>query len=104
MNRSASDLQAVRAATRRLLHTIDPLTDAQAHEPSRLPGWNRAQVLTHIARNADGVRNMVEHATRGEVGDQYPGGVEQRSREINSGIDAARRRRFSTTCDTPRMR
>jgi maleylpyruvate isomerase len=83
-----SDLEALRAATRRLLRTIDPLTDAQVREPSRLPGWNRAQVLTHIARSGDGIRNMIERAALGERGDQYPGGAAQRSHDIDAGVDA----------------
>jgi maleylpyruvate isomerase len=82
------ELQALRVSTRSLLRTIESLTDEQAREPSRLPGWNRAMVLTHIARNADGVRNMVEHATRNEYGDMYPGGIDQRRNDIDAGAEA----------------
>ena len=81
----AANIGLVRAGTRRLLSTIDGLTDDQAHEASRLPGWNRAEVLTHLARNADGTRRMVEAAARGEVEAQYPGGVEARATEIAAG-------------------
>src|SRR5437867_2187243 len=51
---------------------IDDLSDEQAAEPSRLPGWTRAEVITHLARNADAMRGMVEAAARGEVGVMYP--------------------------------
>jgi maleylpyruvate isomerase len=81
----AANIGLVRAGTRRLLSTIDGLTDDQAHEASRLPGWNRAEVLTHLARNADGTRRMVEAAARGEVEAQYPGGLEARATEIAAG-------------------
>jgi maleylpyruvate isomerase len=87
VQRSAGDVEVLRAATRRLLRTVDDLTDEQAREPSRLPDWNRAEVLTHIARNADGTREMVEAATRGDVVAQYPGGIEQRRADIAAGRD-----------------
>ncbi|HET9730000.1 MAG TPA: maleylpyruvate isomerase family mycothiol-dependent enzyme [Acidimicrobiia bacterium] len=81
------DLLMVRDATRRVLRSIDELSDEQAHAPSRLPGWNRAEVLTHLARNADGVRNMVEGALRSEETAMYPGGTEQRAAGIAAGRD-----------------
>jgi uncharacterized protein (TIGR03083 family) len=81
----AGDLELVRGAHRRVLQSIDDLTDAQAAEPSRLPGWTRAEVITHLARNADGIRNMVEGAARGEVAAMYPGGAEQRAAGIAAG-------------------
>ena len=49
-------------STDRLLATADALTDAQAAAPSRLPGWTRGHVLTHLARNADGFRNLLAWA------------------------------------------
>ena len=55
-----------------MLRALDDLTDEQAAAPSRLPGWTRAEVVTHLARNADGVRGMVEAAARGEVGADVP--------------------------------
>jgi maleylpyruvate isomerase len=42
-------------------------------------------VLTHIARNADSVVWRLEGATRGELRDQYPGGLEQRRDDIETG-------------------
>jgi len=67
------------------LRTVDDLTDEQAGAASRLPGWTRAEVVTHLARNADGVRNMVEAAARGEVADMYPGGADARAAGILAG-------------------
>ena len=84
----AANIELLRAGTRRLLSTVDGLTDDQAREASRLPGWNRAEVLTHLARNADGTRRMVQAAARGEVEAQYPGGVEARATDIAAGRDA----------------
>lgn len=82
------DIEAVRHGTRRVLRAVADLTDEQAVTPSRLPGWSRAEVLTHLARNADGGRGIAEAAARGEVGMQYPGGAEQRTAEIAAGRGA----------------
>src|SRR5258708_2431063 len=43
------------------------LTDDEARRPSLLPGWTVGHVLTHIARNADGLARMFTGAQRGEV-------------------------------------
>jgi maleylpyruvate isomerase len=73
----------VHAATGRLAATAAGLTDAQAREPSRLPGWSRGHVLTHLARNADGLRNLLIWARTGIETPQYP------SREAReAGIEA----------------
>ncbi len=55
------------------LDEIDPTT------PSRLPGWRIGHVLTHIARNADGHRSMLDGAA------QYPHGVDGRDHDIEVG-------------------
>jgi maleylpyruvate isomerase len=80
-----TDIEAVRQATRRILNAIGDLTDEQAAAKSLLPGWTRAEVLTHLARNADGGRGIAEAAARGEIGMQYPGGAEQRAAGIAAG-------------------
>jgi maleylpyruvate isomerase len=36
-----------------LLGDTISLSEAQWHEPSLLPGWSRAHIATHLARNAD---------------------------------------------------
>ena len=69
-----ADIELVRHASRRLLRTADELTDDEVGEPCLLPGWSRAELLTHLARNADGTRGMVEAAARNEVAPMYPGG------------------------------
>lgn len=85
--RPAAELAGVDRAFAVLADAIAPLTDEDARGPSRLPGWSRGHVLTHIARNADGLRRMVEGVARDEVVDQYPGGAEQRANEIEAGAD-----------------
>ena len=46
-------------------------------------------MLTHIARNADSVVWRLEGAARGELRDQYPGGLEQRTADIEGGAARA---------------
>jgi maleylpyruvate isomerase len=67
--------------------TIDGLTDEEARGASRLPGWTRGHVVTHLARNADALRDMVEGAIVGEEREQYPGGAEGRAGAIDDGAD-----------------
>jgi maleylpyruvate isomerase len=57
---------------------------------SLLPDWTIGHVLTHIARNADSFTGLVETAARGDIGDQYPGGFEQRSADIERGAGRSR--------------
>ena len=70
------------------MESIDDLDDARAAEPSRLPEWSRAEVVTHLARNADAIRNLVEAASRNETGRMYPS-VQARAAGIAAGRGAS---------------
>jgi maleylpyruvate isomerase len=52
--------------------------------PSTLPGWTRAHVLTHIARNADAMVNLLEWARTGRPTPAYAS-REQRDADIATG-------------------
>ena len=78
-------LAAVRESEARLLATIAPLDDATMTHPSLLPGWTVAHLLTHLARNADSHWRRTRAAIENVVVDQYPGGLEERSAEIEAG-------------------
>jgi maleylpyruvate isomerase len=65
------------------------LRDEQARAPSLLPGWSVGHLLTHIARNGDSLVWRLEGAVLGEVRDQYPGGLEQRQADIETGAGRA---------------
>ncbi len=82
------DLARVDDAEERFVAVIRDLDDAALRAPSRLPGWTRAHVLAHVARNADSHRRRADAAIRGEMVDQYPGGFAGRAAEIDR--DAAR--------------
>ncbi len=85
MNDPARDLAGAVAAHRTLAADIAGLTDDQVRRPSELAGWTVGHVLTHIARNADGLSNLLEGAARGVVADMYPGGREGRAADIEAG-------------------
>jgi maleylpyruvate isomerase len=79
------DLERVAASQARLLAVIEPLSDAEMRQPSRLPDWTVGHVLCHLARNADSHRRRADAAARGKVIDQYQGGWEGRADEIEAG-------------------
>lgn len=62
------------------LHVVEPVDPTR---PSRLPGWTIGHVLTHVARNADGHRSMLDGLP------QYPHGVEGRHADIEAGAGRA---------------
>ncbi len=71
-------------ATNRLLHTAHGLDDAAVAAPSLLPMWTRGHVLTHIARNADSLVNLLTWARTGVETPQYAS-VERRNADIEAG-------------------
>jgi maleylpyruvate isomerase len=82
---TAAELAAVEDAFARTTTAVRAMTDDDARQPSRLPGWTRGHVMTHLARNADGLRNLAEGAIANEERVMYPGGAEQREADIDAG-------------------
>lgn len=80
-----ADLRRVAEATDRFLDTTAGFSDVDMFSESQLPGWTVGHVVTHVARNADSHVRRAEAARRGEVIDQYPGGFEGRTAEIEEG-------------------
>jgi len=74
----------VDAATDLLLRSAARVSDQQAREPSLLTGWSRGHLLTHVARNADSLRNLLVWARTGVETPQYsrPG---ERAEGITAG-------------------
>ncbi len=86
--RPAMWIELATAAHGRLLGALDALVERGRFDtaaPSCLPGWTMGHVITHVAHSADGHVRMLDAAARGEVGVQYPGGVEGRAAEIEQG-------------------
>jgi maleylpyruvate isomerase len=59
-------------ATETLLRTAGELDDAAVAAPSLLPGWSRGHVLTHLARQADAMTNLLTWARTGVETPAYP--------------------------------
>jgi maleylpyruvate isomerase len=86
-------LAEVDRATRRVLATAAGLGDPAAR--SLLPGWSQGHVLTHLARNADGMVNLLAWARTGVVTPAYAG-PQARAADIEAG---ARRPLAELTAD-----
>ncbi|MEB3980077.1 maleylpyruvate isomerase family mycothiol-dependent enzyme [Mycobacterium sp. 663a-19] len=70
--------------TARLLRTVELLRERDPLEPSALPDWSLGQLLTHIARNADALCNLLQWAKTGIETPMYAS-TEQRNDDINRG-------------------
>jgi maleylpyruvate isomerase len=79
------DLAGAARAHRRAAAVAATVDDDSVRLPSLLPGWTVGHVLTHLARNADGLTGMVDAAAAGRVGVMYPGGLDQRAADIEAG-------------------
>ena len=75
-------------ATQRLLDTARIITDPDLRVPSMLPGWTRGHVLAHVARNADGMRNVLVGVRTGQ---DRPAYASAEAREAGIEQDAGRR-------------
>lgn len=73
----------VAQAQQRLAAGVADLDDEALRQPSHCDGWTRAHVLTHVARNADGMVNLVTWARTGEVTPMYAAG--SRDDDIEAG-------------------
>ncbi|MBK9724740.1 MAG: maleylpyruvate isomerase N-terminal domain-containing protein [Actinomycetales bacterium] len=69
--------------TRRLLKTAATLTETDLLAPSLCVGWSRAHVLSHLARNAEGLTRLARAAVDGTGETMYAGEAE-RSADIES--------------------
>jgi maleylpyruvate isomerase len=70
--------------TDRLLATVGGMSNDDLRAPSMLPGWTRGHVLTHVARNADALGNLVRSALTGVITPMYASG-ERRDADIEDG-------------------
>jgi maleylpyruvate isomerase len=82
---TAARLRArVAKATGQIRTSAEQFSDQQAREPSLLPGWSRGHLLTHISRNADGLRNLLIWARTGVQTPMYRY-LDERSEAIERG-------------------
>ncbi len=78
-------IDAIRSTTDLLRVRIAQMTDSDMASPSRLPDWTIGHLLSHIAFNADALAFAGAALRAGRPAHMYPGGVEQRSDDIERG-------------------
>jgi maleylpyruvate isomerase len=70
--------------TKKLLGDVAGLSEDALAAPTALPGWSRRYLVSHIAANADALRNLVHWARTGEERRMYVS-TEQREADIGAG-------------------
>jgi len=63
--------------------TVGKLSDGELREPSILPGWSRAHVVAHLARNAEALTRLATWARTGVETPMYSS-LEARSADIEA--------------------
>ena len=88
MDAEQHDLQGqIDLATQRLTSTVIRLSAEDVLQPSLLPGWSRGHVLTHLARSADAMRNLLTWAWTGA---QTPAYASAQARDADIALGAGR--------------
>lgn len=83
---TARNIGLAEAAHARLVLALEALGEGlDITAPSRLPGWTEGHLLTHIINSGDGLAGLFDGAARRDVAEQYPGGIEQRTNDIEAG-------------------
>lgn len=77
-------LQMLETSADSLGRSAAELDDEHVLAPSALPGWTRGHVLTHLARNADALVNLLSWARTGVETPMYPS-RQVRDEEIETG-------------------
>lgn len=89
------------AGTEFLVQLVDALPDDALRVPSALPGWSRAHVIGHVARNAEALTRLATWARTGVQTPMYVD-AEQRGADIEAsarGTADTLRRDLSRTAD-----
>ncbi|MFL5993021.1 MAG: maleylpyruvate isomerase family mycothiol-dependent enzyme [Streptomyces sp.] len=82
--RPAAMLEQAAKGTAAFEAAVHRLTDPGFTRPSSLPGWSRAHLVAHVARNADALVNLLTWARTGVETPMYASG-DQRAHEIEEG-------------------
>jgi maleylpyruvate isomerase len=108
---AAAGLAVVRRLGSRLDAVVGTLDERTARAGSELPGWTRQHVLSHLARNADALVNLLGWAQTGVEHPMYPSRAD-RDADIEEGagrmlvvvqedLTAATERFLSAAADLP---
>lgn len=74
---AVAGLAEVERATEALYEVVAELDQAALRGPSLLPGWSRGHVVTHLARNADALVNLLTWAKTGVEHQMYPSAADR---------------------------
>ena len=85
MDEISSVLGELADAESRLAGSVGRLVGHDLREASLLPGWTQAHVLVHLARNADGLRNLLLAARTGASLRMYASPT-TRAADIDAGV------------------
>ena len=104
-------LGTLAALTDALLDDVKEMDDDAVRSPSRCAGWSRAHVLTHLARNADGLCNLLVWAHTGVETPAYSSreardadieaGSGRSASELEADLDAASERFLAEVASLP---
>lgn len=83
-NRAEQKLALLDSETERMLTTCQQVSGEETTRPSLCEGWNAAHLMTHVARNADALSNLVLWAQDGVERDAYESD-ERREADIETG-------------------
>jgi maleylpyruvate isomerase len=75
------------AGTEFLVRAVDALPDDALREPCALPGWTRAHLVAHLARNAEALTRLATWARTGVETPMYPS-PQARGDDIESSAKA----------------
>ena len=82
-------LALARRAQARVDEIVSAMDEATSHGASLLPGWSRRHVISHLARNADGLVNLLNWAKTGIEHPMYASAADR-----DADIDEGSRRLF----------
>ncbi|MBB4964352.1 maleylpyruvate isomerase [Saccharothrix violaceirubra] len=108
---AVAGIAEVRRAGQVLYEVVERLDQSALRGPSLLPGWTRGHVVSHLARNADALVNLLTWAKTGVEHPMYPSAAD-READIEEGsgrapqlmradLDAACRRFLVAAADLP---
>ena len=100
-------------ATQALLGDTITITDEHWQMPSRLPGWTRAHIATHIARQADHLARVFEQLSNNQptslddspdaVDDEIERGSERSALELQVDLDSSAGRLYKASTQLHRL-
>jgi maleylpyruvate isomerase len=82
--RAKSAIASIRPLTDRLEELVHGLDNKATGAPCELPGWSRAHLITHLARNADAMLNLLTWARTGVEHQAYASNAD-RDADIEKG-------------------